>query len=78
MNVFSVLLNDFNNQYEQTRVLGVFRDENDATRCMLNYLYQYNDTELDKESWIEANIHTDIDTLDAFNGEIYCEMCEVM
>jgi hypothetical protein len=78
MKVFAVLLNDFDNQYEPTSLLGVFRHVNDATRCMLNYLYQYNDTELDKESWIEANIHTDTDTLDAFNGEIYYEVCELM
>lgn len=78
MKVFAVLLNNFDNEYEQTRVLGVFRNEIDATRCMLNHLYQYNDTELDKKSWIEANIDTDIDTLDAFHGEIYCEACELM
>jgi len=78
MKTFSVILNNFANEYESPRILGVFKNEIDATRCMLNYLYQYNDTELDKESWVNANINTDIDTLDAFYGEIYCETCELM
>jgi hypothetical protein len=77
MKVFVVLLEDFNNAFTYTRIMGTFYNEINAKRCILDFLYEFNNTTLDKETWINENLNEDFDSLDNFNGSIYYEICNV-
>ena len=68
MKVCIVLLEDFaNNALTYTRIIGTFYNEINAKRCILDFLYEFNDTTLDKETWINENLNEDFDLLDNLN-----------